>query len=403
MFEIDLGYLFRQDEGEKLDFKRQLDLVDDRQKSNFIKDIISMANTLGDDLGYIVIGVASDGSDKFVGVTCHPDDANLQELVKCKVTPVARFSYYSIDYAGKSFGIIRVESGFRLHQATHDFGAIRKHTIYIRRGSSNQEADAAEIERVVHDKSSRAFRMLLREQAWARGGLPASPRPSGPWKPRWEFPDMIAEASSSSAAISVGNWLVATLQPRPSDYWRDPAVSRICGIYAENDRTAQRFANGLVLRCPDGSEVVTLHRPLCIPSYDVDVEWRDEDYLADPVWGSAKDFVVRRFLKACQGKKLLCRVVHIGLTEGLAVFHLNSPDYDEYLKEQWVCFKGLENALAKNKLYKHSIMGEASEEHLRRIVENDLIANRIVTEMLPPRFRDLWAEQSPDPEAVLLV
>lgn len=99
-------------------------------------------------------------------------------------------------------------------------------------------------------------------------------------------------------------------------------------------------------------------------------------------------------------QNLISRIVYIGLTEAGAVFHLNSPDYDEYLKERWVCFKGMENALAKSKLYKQSLVGEASDKRLRTIVENDLIAKRIVMEMLP---RDLWGEQSPDTETVLLV
>jgi hypothetical protein len=404
MPKIDFNHLLQQEEGEKFDFKRQLDIRDEKEKSKFVKDIISMANTLGDEPAFILIGVDNKGAREAVGVTAHHDDATLQEIVKAKVNPVPRFSYRPLSYSGKSFGLLRIESDHRLHQATQDYGVLRKHTIYLRRGSSNQEADAAEIELLVHDKSSRAFGALLKQQAWARGSPPPSPRlPEAAWTPGWTFNETVAAPIPPSSPLSVGMWLVVRLRQLPSNYWRDPVVGRIYGVYDDATGTATRLSNQVVVRCTDGSEVNTSHLPLCIPSYDVDVEWRDESYIADPVWGSAKAILVRRFLKACLSVRLLCRIVYIGQNDRRAQFHLNSPDYDQYLTEHWARFKGIENALAKSKLYKQSVIGEVSEQDLRTIVKNDLIAKGVIQEMLPPRFRDVWANQSPETDTVLLV
>lgn len=61
-------------ESDKIDFKRdQYPLENDRQKSELIKDIVSIANTKGDEPGYIVLGIEAEPNGKKVkfGIKIH--------------------------------------------------------------------------------------------------------------------------------------------------------------------------------------------------------------------------------------------------------------------------------------------------------------------------------------------
>jgi len=73
--------LLKEDEGPCLDFKSEPYRLDTNYfKAVFIKDIVSMANTPREGSAYIVIGVRvnTDRSKTVIGVTEHPDDADLQ-------------------------------------------------------------------------------------------------------------------------------------------------------------------------------------------------------------------------------------------------------------------------------------------------------------------------------------
>jgi hypothetical protein len=159
----------------------------------------------------------------------------------------------------------------------------------------------------------------------------------------------------------------------------------------------------LTVILPDGTEGTTQHLPLCIPSYDVDVEWREETHIAGPLWGPLKSHIVHRFLKACRGRNMICRVVYIGRNEQGVFFHLDSRDYNLYLIHEWPYCKGLENALSKNRLYKHPDITSMSEDNLRSFVANDLVASNVLEEMVAERYRIMWHGRALDTESVFLV
>ncbi|MEN6623591.1 MAG: ATP-binding protein [Smithella sp.] len=142
-------------EGWTIDYKsQQYDLSNDGKKACFIKDIISMANTVRECTSYIIIGVQADvdGKKDLIGVSEHHDDgAIFQTIIKDKVFPVPKFVYYPFEYKGLSFGVfeIPVVKGIGPCQPVKDYGGVlKRHEIYYRQGSSNEPASYPEVLRI---------------------------------------------------------------------------------------------------------------------------------------------------------------------------------------------------------------------------------------------------------------
>lgn len=144
-----LRELMTHSENRPVDFKTEPHRLDnDHFNSEFIKDILAMANTPREESAYIVIGVKilPDGSKEYRGVGIHPDDADLQDKLKlAKVEPRPTFVYQSITLDGKSYGVIElplVKDG--PYFATRDYGVLKANRLYFRRGTKNDEATIQE-------------------------------------------------------------------------------------------------------------------------------------------------------------------------------------------------------------------------------------------------------------------
>lgn len=131
----------------KRDFKgSQYNLDNDILKSQFVKDILCMANASGGD-GYIVLGVIAEGEKRtIVGISHHYDSASLEELVASVIEEPIHFEYLPVEYKGKSCAILHIPpSSARPHWPKKDFGKLRKYVFYTRRSSGNREASFSEI------------------------------------------------------------------------------------------------------------------------------------------------------------------------------------------------------------------------------------------------------------------
>jgi len=145
--------LINRSEGTKIDFKRQqYDLKNDKsgeKTANFIKDIISFANTIRNESAYIIIGIEEqeDGKKNFHGIDKHIDDAIFQQKIKDKVSPKPIFTYSLIDYKENTYGVfeIPINSYSKPIESIKPLKGLKKDTIYFRRGSSNSEATPEEI------------------------------------------------------------------------------------------------------------------------------------------------------------------------------------------------------------------------------------------------------------------
>ncbi len=74
-------------------------------------------------------------------------------------------------------------------------------------------------------------------------------------------------------------------------------------------------------------------KPLCIPSYAVPVEFREQSYVVDPLWQAVKERVVRQFLNERPGKEFVCITAWVYLHRHGFVVTCN--EYDKYLYEKW--------------------------------------------------------------------
>ncbi|WP_334156876.1 ATP-binding protein [Oryzomicrobium sp.] len=164
MNEQQLLSLLQQSESNVLDFKRDpydLSASDpDEKKKNrtaFVKDIISFANTPRECSAFIVIGVKrhADGTVEKKGVVQHVDDNIFQQQLDDWVYPHPKFAYHEITHDSKQFGVIEI---YNDHFASGPFyptvkskggEALRPNVLYTRRGSKNSEANPDEVKNIV--------------------------------------------------------------------------------------------------------------------------------------------------------------------------------------------------------------------------------------------------------------
>jgi hypothetical protein len=140
-------------EGAELDFKREqypFSGADDRVKSELLKDILAFANAWRRTDAYILIGVqeVKEAESLVVGIPDHIDDARLQQFVNSKTNRPVEFSYSPMSFRGKQIGVIHIPVQDRPTFLSKDYGALRRNTVYLRRGSSTDEARPDEIARM---------------------------------------------------------------------------------------------------------------------------------------------------------------------------------------------------------------------------------------------------------------
>ena len=132
----------------KIDFKcEQYRLDNVPLKSEFIKDILCMANSPGDD-GYILLGIKADkGVPRDVkGISSHHDGSDLEEIVNGVIDEPIQFEYHALKYKGNECALLHIpKSKAKPHWPRKDYGVLRKHVIYTRRSSGNREASIQEI------------------------------------------------------------------------------------------------------------------------------------------------------------------------------------------------------------------------------------------------------------------
>jgi hypothetical protein len=117
--------------------------------ADFLKDILSFANTMRDEAAYIIIGVKDNGERIGIGDHGLTDGSVLQAKIKDKTYPLPKFlSYPYHDSDGKKYQIIEIPvswySGPCLPTVTIG-NQVERGTVYIRRLSSNEKATPDEI------------------------------------------------------------------------------------------------------------------------------------------------------------------------------------------------------------------------------------------------------------------
>lgn len=139
-----------EEENNSLDFKQeQYNFVaaSDHKKSELLKDVLAFCNSWRRTDAYILIGVKEEkgGKSNVIGITEMLDDAQLQQFVNTKTQRPVNFSYQNLDHSGKKIAVIHVPVQKKPIYLKKDFGKLRKNVVYIRRGSSTDEAYPDEV------------------------------------------------------------------------------------------------------------------------------------------------------------------------------------------------------------------------------------------------------------------
>lgn len=137
-------------EGTDVDFKSaQYRFIggSDEDKSEMLKDILAMANAWRDGPGFILLGFKDQRPHPaaVVGISQSIDDAKMQQFVHGKVKPKLTFKYEEHIYEGKTVGVITIPKQKRAFYLGHAYGKLKSNVVYVRRGSSTDEAEPPEI------------------------------------------------------------------------------------------------------------------------------------------------------------------------------------------------------------------------------------------------------------------
>lgn len=149
--------LISKNESSILDFKGELyDFKNDKNNNvtaKFIKDVISFSNTIRTETSFIIFGIQEldNGEVEFRGINGKTDDSIFQDKVKDKVIPRPIFSFYTIKYKEKLYGILEfpIEKYEMPIVATiNNLRGLEAGKVYYRNGTSNTEATAYDVIRI---------------------------------------------------------------------------------------------------------------------------------------------------------------------------------------------------------------------------------------------------------------
>jgi len=188
-------------------------------KAELLKDIIAMANAWRDGTGYILVGFKDNSPHRaaIVGIREHLDDASIQQFVNSKVKPKLGFRYEERIYEGKAVGIITIPKQKRPFYLANAYGALKSNVVYVRRGSSTDEAEPPEIAKMIAADVGRGnAKVELSILDAANESLPDEM--SLRFLQFETMPDYRSRNSDSPYGFSV-----ASLMRENQDYWRDVA------------------------------------------------------------------------------------------------------------------------------------------------------------------------------------
>lgn len=148
--QLPIEKLLYEEEGTTLDFKKEeykFCAANDYEKSELLKDILAFSNAWRRVDAYILIGVEEikGGRSKIVGIRDELDDAQLQQFINSKTQRPIEFSYRTVMVDTVKIGVLRIPVQTRPFYLEKDYGKLKRHVVYIRRGSSTDEATPEEV------------------------------------------------------------------------------------------------------------------------------------------------------------------------------------------------------------------------------------------------------------------
>jgi hypothetical protein len=158
---IDLLNMLRyKSEGTDIDFKSaqyRFNSGTEADKSELLKDILAIANSWRDGTGYILLGFKDQRPHpaEVVGIQESIDDSRIQQFVNGKVKPKLTFRYEEHLYEEKTVGIIIIPRQKRPFYLATAYGKLKSNVVYVRRGSSTDEAEPVETIAMANEDTGR--------------------------------------------------------------------------------------------------------------------------------------------------------------------------------------------------------------------------------------------------------
>jgi hypothetical protein len=154
--------LLQRSEGDALDFKREnypFSGGTDEEKSELLKDILCLSNARKETDAYIIIGVEEKygRAVSIGGVTPTLNDNDVQQFVNTKTNRPVSFGVEHVRHDDKLLTVIRVNRDqTRPIFLRRGYGRLKGNVVYVRHGSSSDEASPDEISEMVRADMERS-------------------------------------------------------------------------------------------------------------------------------------------------------------------------------------------------------------------------------------------------------
>lgn len=148
----------KEDEGPTLDYKEDLNLETDGNKAQFVKDVLSLANS--GELAHMIIGVEN-GTRKLVGIKTSHKAEQLNDILKGKCDPPLSIEYVERTILGHKVGVVEFlgENPPYIVAVPDKFGGvlssdsqnrfyIERGTVFVRKYNKNEGASRADLDKM---------------------------------------------------------------------------------------------------------------------------------------------------------------------------------------------------------------------------------------------------------------
>lgn len=148
----------KEDEGPTLDYKEDLNLQTDGNKAQFVKDVLSLANS--GEVAHIITGV-EDGTRKLLDIKTSHKAEQLNDILKGKCDPSLGVEYAERSILGHRVGVVEVSGenppyvvavadrfGGALSSDPQNKFYIERGTVFVRNFNKNEGASRADLDKM---------------------------------------------------------------------------------------------------------------------------------------------------------------------------------------------------------------------------------------------------------------
>ena len=135
-------------ENPTLDFKQDLLLSSDKDKANFIKDILALANSSG--IAHLIIGI-EDGTWKPIGIKTSHTPEKFNQILKDRCDPPLSVEYVETKILHHLIGVIEIKGNnppYVVAVPDRYGNIIERGTVFVRNFNMNQGASREDLDRI---------------------------------------------------------------------------------------------------------------------------------------------------------------------------------------------------------------------------------------------------------------